>query len=122
MSLVARHLEAEGIPTVILGAAKDIVETVGVPRFTFSDVPLGNSAGLPHDVESPASRTRVRPEGARARARAPHKPCQTPITWPADPHEWKRDNMNLSGLDPEEAAKARSAFQEQKRLAGLSSP
>ena len=32
MSLIARHLEAEGLPTVILGAAKDIVETAGVPR------------------------------------------------------------------------------------------
>ena len=52
VSLVARHLEAEGIPTVILGAARDIVETVGVSRFVFSDVPLGNPAGRPFDVAS----------------------------------------------------------------------
>jgi len=52
VSLAARHLEADGIPTVILGCAKDIVEYCGVPRFLFSDFPLGNSAGRPFDVES----------------------------------------------------------------------
>ena len=54
MSLVSRHLEANGIPTVIMGAAKDIVEHCGVPRLLFSDFPLGNSAGRPHDAESQA--------------------------------------------------------------------
>ena len=54
VSLVARHLEAGGIPTVVMGCAKDIVEHCGVPRFLFSDFPLGNSAGRPFDVESQA--------------------------------------------------------------------
>ena len=49
VSLVARHLEANGIPTVVMGCAKDIVEHAAVPRFLFSDFPLGNSAGKPHD-------------------------------------------------------------------------
>jgi glycine/betaine/sarcosine/D-proline reductase family selenoprotein B len=52
MSLVARALEAAGVPTVVMGAAKDIVEQCGVPRFLFSDVPLGNAAGLPWEVAS----------------------------------------------------------------------
>src|SRR2546428_6311670 len=38
----------------IMGCAKDIVEHCGVPRFLFSDFPLGNSAGRPFDVESQA--------------------------------------------------------------------
>lgn len=120
MSLVARHLESVGIPTIILGAGKDIVETVGVPRFAFSDVPLGNSAGLPHDVESQRSAL----ESAFTvleTAPGPRTTVQTTIQWPGDPHAWKRDNMNLSSLDPEKAAAARAAFQEQKRLAGLTS-
>jgi D-proline reductase (dithiol) PrdB len=33
VSLVARHLETNGIPTVIVGSALDIVEHCGVPRF-----------------------------------------------------------------------------------------
>ena len=51
MSLVARHLEAAGIPTVILGSAIDIVEHCGVPRFLFTDFPLGNPCGRPWDMD-----------------------------------------------------------------------
>ena len=40
MSLVARYLEAHGMPTVIIGSALDIVERCGVPRFLFVDFPL----------------------------------------------------------------------------------
>src|SRR5207248_2345336 len=40
VSLVARHLEAGGISTVVMGCAKDIVEHAAVPRFLFSDFPL----------------------------------------------------------------------------------
>src|SRR5438067_1047541 len=37
-----------------MGCAKDIVEHVGVPRFLFSDFPLGNPAGRPNDPQSQA--------------------------------------------------------------------
>ena len=50
MSLTARHLEDAGIPTVIVGSARDIVEEAGVPRFVFTDFPLGNPYGAPGDV------------------------------------------------------------------------
>ena len=50
MSLVARHLEANGIPTVVFGCARDIVEYCGVPRFVFCDFPLGNPCGKPFDA------------------------------------------------------------------------
>ena len=53
-ALVARHLEANGIPTVVMGCAKDIIEHAAVPRFLFRDFPLGNSAGKPHDAASQA--------------------------------------------------------------------
>ena len=49
MSLLARHLEAVGIPTVVIGSARDIVEQCGVPRFLFVDFPLGNPCGKPWD-------------------------------------------------------------------------
>ncbi len=40
-SLVARHLEANGIPTVVIATARDIVESAAVPRLLFVDFPLG---------------------------------------------------------------------------------
>ena len=41
VSIAARAAEEAGIPTVIMGCARDIVEHVGVSRFYFSDFPLG---------------------------------------------------------------------------------
>ena len=52
MSLVARHLEAEGIPTVILACARDITESAFPPRAVFLNYPLGNPAGRPFDPEN----------------------------------------------------------------------
>ncbi len=49
MSLVARHLESVGIPTVVIGSARDIVEYCAVPRFLFVDFPLGNPCGRPNN-------------------------------------------------------------------------
>ena len=50
MSLAARHFESVGIPTVVIGSARDIVEECGVPRFLFVDFPLGNPCGKPWDA------------------------------------------------------------------------
>ena len=51
MSLIARHLEEGGIPTVVIAVARDIVEHRGVARMVFVDFPLGNPCGEPGDVE-----------------------------------------------------------------------
>ncbi len=69
-ALVARLLEQSGISTVVMGCAKDIVERVGVPRFLFSDFPLGNAAGRPNDPASQAATLEL----ALARARSERRP------------------------------------------------
>ena len=48
---MSRHLEENGIPTVIIGAARDIVEHCGVARFVFVDFPLGNPCGEPYKTD-----------------------------------------------------------------------
>src|ERR1035437_7680014 len=102
-ALVARHLEANGIPTVVMGCAKDIVEHAAVPRFLFSDFPLGNSAGKPHDLGSQAL-----PLGLALRAleSAPvaQTTVQSPLRWSADA-SWKRDYNNVALLSAEELAR-----------------
>ena len=75
ISLVARHLEANGISTVVMGCAKDIVEHAAVPRFLFSDFPLGNSAGKPHDPESQAFTLELALRVLEAGARPRRPPC-----------------------------------------------
>ena len=51
MSLVSRYLGENGIPTVVIAAARDIVEHCGVARMLHVDFPLGSPCGEPFDVE-----------------------------------------------------------------------
>ena len=115
MSLVARHLEAHGIPTVIMGCAKDIVEYCGVPRFMFSDFPLGNSAGRPFDAESQAFTLEL---ALRVLDSAPaaRTTVQSPLSWSDDP-TWKLDFSNLDRMTPEQIAERRREFDEIKAIA-----
>ncbi len=115
MSLVARHLEAHGISTVIMGCAKDIVEHCGVPRFLFSDFPLGNSAGRPFDVESQRQTLEL---ALRVLETAPaaRTTVQSPLRWSDDP-SWKRDFSDLSKLSPEAIAERRKEFEVVKAVA-----
>ena len=112
MSLVARHLEANDIPTVIMGCAKDIVEHAGVPRFLFSDFPLGNSAGKPFDGESQAATLEL---ALRVLATAPaaRTTVQSPQRW-SDDAAWKLDYNNLDKLTPEELEEKRKEFDQVK--------
>jgi hypothetical protein len=50
VSLVARHLEANGIPTLCVGSALDILAAGRPPRAVFVDYPLGHSAGKACDA------------------------------------------------------------------------
>jgi hypothetical protein len=108
VGLVARHLEANGVPTVIMGAAKDVVEHCGVPRFLFSDFPLGNSAGKPFDVDSQAATLELALRLLET-APAPRTTVQSPQRWSDDP-SWKLDYGNLEQLTPEERAEKRREF------------
>lgn len=45
MSLIARHFEAAGLPTLILGSAIDILEAGQPPRARFVNYPLGFESG-----------------------------------------------------------------------------
>ncbi len=108
MSLVSRHLEANGIPTVIMGCAKDIVEHCGVPRFLFSDFPLGNSAGKPQDGESQAQTLELALRVLET-APGPRTTVQSPQQW-SDDASWKLDFNNLAKLTPEELAERRKEF------------
>jgi hypothetical protein len=114
-SLVARHLEANGIATVLMGAAKDIVEHAAVPRFLFSDFPLGNSAGKPHDVAS-QDRTLELALRVLEAAPGPRTTMQSPLRWGADA-SWKLDYLNLERIPAEELARRRREFDEQKAIA-----
>ena len=115
VSLVARHLEANGISTVVMGCAKDIVEHAAVPRFLFSDFPLGNSAGKPQDTESQAFTLELALKVLES-APGPQTTVQSPLRWSADA-SWKRDYNNVAQMSAEELARRRREFDAQKAIA-----
>lgn len=115
VSLAARHLEANGIATVVMACARDIVEYVGVPRLLFSDFPLGNAAGRPHDAASQAATLDLALD-LLERAPAARTTVQSPQRWSADA-DWKLDFSNVERLSKEELARRRAAFDQQKEIA-----
>ena len=112
---MARHLEANGIPTVVMGCARDIVEHAAVPRFLFSDFPLGNSAGKPQD---PASQAQTLELALRLLETAPgaRTTMQSPLRW-SDDASWKLDYNNIAQMSPEELSRRRAEFDKQKEIA-----
>jgi hypothetical protein len=115
VSLAAHYLEAHGIPTVIMGCAKDIVEHCGVPRFVFSDFPLGNAAGKPFDLESQRATLELALRVLES-APAARTTVQSPQRWSDDP-SWKRDFSNVDNIPAAELEHRRQQFDEQKAIA-----
>jgi D-proline reductase (dithiol) PrdB len=115
VSLAARHLEENGIATIVMGCAKDIVEHCGVPRFLFSDFPLGNAAGRPKDQRSQAFTLELALRVLES-APAARTTVQSPLRWKADP-SWKLDFSNIDRLSPEEIQRRRQEFDRQKNIA-----
>jgi len=118
VGLVARHLEANGIPTVVLGTARDIVEYCGVPRFVFSDFPLGNPCGRPFDI---AMQRRIVTMGLGLLESATKlgTTVQTPYVW-SDDTSWKRliftkERPFLEGESYEHWMKAEEGYRKLKQ-------
>ena len=87
MSLVSRHLEENGIPTVVIGNARDIVEHCGVARLMFVDYPLGSPCGEPNNPDQ----QRAIVSGALnllESATAPRSTVRAPFDW-AEGETWK---------------------------------
>ena len=116
VSLCARLLEENGIATVVMGCAKDIVERVGVPRLLFSDFPLGNAAGKPHDPSSQAATLELALALLES-APAPRITVQSPQVWDSASADWKLDYSNIARLSPDEIARRRAEFDRGKVVA-----
>ena len=112
MSLVARHLEENNIATVVVGSARDVVEECGVPRFLFTDFPLGNPCGKPWDKEMQRAIIDMALDLLQF-AWQPRTTVQAPFIWSED-ETWRTAFMNVSEERLEEykrAGEARHAAQ-----------
>jgi hypothetical protein len=104
VSLVARHLEENHIPTVVVGSARDIVEECGVARFLFTDFPLGNPFGKPWDKEMQSATMDMALDLLQS-AWQPRTTVQTPFIWSED-ETWRKGFMQVSEAQREALRKA----------------
>jgi D-proline reductase (dithiol) PrdB len=93
VSLVSRYLETNGLSTVVLGCARDIVEECDVARFVFTDFPLGNPCGKPWDAEMQRSIVK-NALTLLERAWIPRTTVQTPFYWGND--AWRDAFMQVN--------------------------
>ncbi|HEX2546724.1 MAG TPA: reductase [Ramlibacter sp.] len=115
LALTARALEAAGISTVVLGCALDIVEHAGVPRFVFSDFPLGNAAGKPHNAGSQRATFELALSVLES-ATGPRTTVHSPQRW-SETDDWKLDYSNPARVPPAELARLRAEFDAGKATA-----
>ena len=115
MSLVARHLESEGISTVVIGSARDIVEECGVPRFLFVDFPLGNPCGKPWDV--PMQQALIGEAfDLLEKSWQPRTTLQASFDWTTDENDlWRNRYMHVDDSNREDFAEAGRKRREQQR-------
>ena len=86
-----------------------------MPRFLWSDFPLGNSCGRPGDVESQRQTLELALRLLET-ATEPRTTVRSPLRWSDDP-SWKDDFSNADLLTPEEIARRRAAFDHDKDVA-----
>lgn len=96
MCLVARHLEAHGIPTLVLGSAYDILAAGRPPRAAFVDYPLGHSAGKPFDSDDQDAVITGALRGFTSLT-SPGQILNLPNRWPDD--GWREDASGTAAED-----------------------
>ena len=113
VSLVSRYLEANGIPSVVVGSAMDIVKHCGVARYCYSDFPLGNPCGKPGNKVMQLSIIK-QALGLFESAEAPNYTERTSHSWSAD-DSWREGYAKIDDSNREELqlrGEARRAEQE----------
>jgi len=98
-----------------MGCALDIVEHAGVPRYWWSDFPLGHSAGKPHNPQS-QQETLAGALALFAEASQPRTTHYSPQVWSRDP-AWKDDFMSIAHLDADKIAAMQRKHEEDRAAA-----
>jgi D-proline reductase (dithiol) PrdB len=83
VSLLAHRIEGQGIPTLVIGTVRDVMEAVPAPRAVFVDFPAGRTFGHPGDA---AQHARVLADALA------ELPAFTALGQIRDlPHQWSAD-------------------------------
>jgi hypothetical protein len=94
VGLVARVLEASGIPTVTLSMIPDLTRAVGVPRLAGISYPFGRPLGRPHDADGQRAVLRAMLD-LLPRASGPNTYAELPFVWPESPAAARNASRDL---------------------------
>jgi len=108
VSLIARHLEAHHIPTLVLGSARDILLAGQPPRACFVDYPLGHATGKPFDRADQADIVRASLE-ALVTSATPGALQSLPNRWADD--VWRTQAGAITGQDTRQPRDESPQFQ-----------
>jgi hypothetical protein len=97
VSLIARHLESHGLPTLCIVSALDIIECGRPPRAVFVDYPLGHTTGRAFDA---GNQTDILAAALRAfeSIDSPGQIVPLPYQWSADP-SWRAQAVDMNRGD-----------------------
>ena len=91
MSLIARHFESQGLPTLILGSALDILLAGKPPRISFLNYPLGFETGR---FQNPQDQLNVLREGLKGFEMSKPGVLELDFEWPEG---WQMINDREAG-------------------------
>jgi hypothetical protein len=83
VGLVARVIEEQGIPTVLVSTGRDLTEQVRPPRSLFVNFPMGNPFGRPFDAATQLGVLRAALHLAES-ANRPGVLVDLPVAWGED--------------------------------------
>jgi hypothetical protein len=94
VGLVARVLEAQGIPTVALSMIPDLTRAVGVPRLAGISHPMGQPLGRPHDADGQRAVLHAT-LAVLTSASKPDTYVELPFTWLQSPAQARNASKDL---------------------------
>ena len=113
VGLIAREVEAAGIPTLCMTSAYDITQAVNPPRAAFLDYPLGHQTGKP---DNPANQRAIVLAALSAfeTISKPGTIVELPYVWDANDRRWEETDYT-PGFLPPRPKKAAADLAEQER-------
>ncbi len=115
MGLIARRIEADGIPTLSMTSAFSITRSVNPPRAAFLDYPLGHTTGKALDPRLQRD-IMVASLAAFQELAVPGAVKMLPFRW-SDDDDWKREVMEGGDTRTERSAQPVYQCEADRRLA-----
>jgi hypothetical protein len=114
VGLIAREVEAAGIPTLCMTSAYDITQAVNPPRAVFVDYPLGHQTGKPGD---PDNQRAIIGDALKAfeTISKPGTIVKLPYVWDANDRRWEETDYTPGFLPPRPDKEAADLIEQERR-------